>query len=263
MMEKSLDLQVQPVFGFPIFAGTRDDCYTLLEKSLQRKEKTPHLVFSLNPEQLMFAQRNTQFAETLQKGDILLPDGVGVVWASKLLHGTNAIKDRVSGREAMAFLIARAAELKLPVFLLGGRTSAKEYAKKLHHHYPDLQVVWDAGAEDAGHETPEERQRIATLLKEVHPALVCVAYGAPQQEFWMTRNRELLSEARVQVVMAVGGAFDVYSGRIALPPKLVVSLGLEWLWRLILEPWRAKRQVALPQFAIRVLKEKLRQVFRA
>lgn len=270
MKTQLTQLKTQKLFNLTIFADTKVECYALLKEKLLTKNavtknpfvktlRKPFIVFTPNSEQLMLAQRDHVFEQTLQKADLLLPDGVGVVWAGNMLNG-NSTK-RISGRETLEFLISVAAKQSLPVFLLGGRESSSMYAQKLRARYidnPEWRVSWNAGAEDIKHETAEERKNIAIEIQSAKPKLLCIAYGAPYQEKWVMKNLELLQKAGVRVVMVVGGAFDVLSGRISPAPKWVVAIGVEWLWRLFHQPWRWRRQLVLPQFVLRVLVKKIK-----
>lgn len=263
-------LKTQKLFDLTIFAGTKEECYALLKEKLLAKNavtknpfvktlRTPFTVFTPNSEQLMLAQRDRVFEQTLQKADVLLPDGVGVVWAGNMLNGN--LTERISGRETLEFLVSVAAKQNLPVFLLGGREASSQYAQKLRVRYidnPDWKVSWNAGVEDVKHETAEEKKNITTEIQYAKPKLLCIAYGAPYQEKWVMKNLELLQKAGVRVVVVVGGAFDVLSGRISSAPKWAVAIGVEWLWRLLHQPWRWRRQLVLPQFILRVLVEKIR-----
>ena len=263
-------LKTQKLFNFPIFAGTKAECYTLLKEKLLAKNavtknpfaktlRKPFTVFTPNPEQLMLAQHNHVFEKNLYKADLLLPDGVGVVWAGSMLNGN--ITERISGRETLEFLINIGAKNSLPVFLLGGREASSMYAKKLRARYidnPEWKVSWNGGAENIEHETVQEKKNIGAEILSAKPKLLCVAYGAPHQEKWVMENLELLQKVGVRVVMVVGGAFDVLSGHVFPPPRWVVAIGVEWLWRLFQQPWRWRRQLALLQFVLRVLGTKIK-----
>lgn len=261
--------KTQKLFNLSIFAGTKAECYALLKDKLlaanavirnpcTKTLRKPFVIFTPNSEQLMLAQRDQVFEQTLNKADLLLPDGVGVVWAGNVLNGNSA--ERISGREALEFLISVAAKQNLPVFLLGGREASSKYAQKLRSQYidnPEWKVSWNTGVEDIKHETAEEKKNIAIEIQYTKPKLLCVAYGAPYQEKWVISNLELLQRSGVRVVIVVGGAFDVLSGRISPAPKWVVAIGMEWLWRLVHQPWRWRRQLVLPQFVWRVLVKKI------
>jgi N-acetylglucosaminyldiphosphoundecaprenol N-acetyl-beta-D-mannosaminyltransferase len=141
------------------------------------------------------------------------------------------------------------------VFLLGGHTSAASAAERfkiLDIRFKEL-IGFDEGVKDIRNEKHEERRKILEKIANFRPHLLLVAYGAPWQEWWVTANREVLGKAGVRVVMVVGGAFDMWAGKTPRAPILLRKAGLEWLWRLILEPWRIKRQLKLIKFIWMVL----------
>ena len=269
MKAQRTQLKTQKLFNLTIFAGTKAECYTLLKEKLLAKNavtknpfvktlRKPFIVFTPNSEQLMLAQRDHVFKKNLLKADLLLPDGIGVIWAGNMLNGTST--ERISGRETLEFLIDVSVKRSLPVFLLGGREASSKYARKLQARYIDnleWMISWNSGAEVIEHETTEEKKNIDAEIQYAKPKLLCVAYGAPHQEKWVMENLELLQKGGVRVVMVVGGAFDVLSGRVPLPPKWAVVMGVEWLWRLFHQPWRWRRQLVLPQFVLRVLVKKI------
>lgn len=254
-------LKTQKLFTLPIFADTKAECYALLqEKLLGKSSHKPCIVFTPNPEQFMLALSDRVFEMNLHKADLLLPDGIGIVWAGRIIHGD--VTQRISGRETLEFLISVAAKHSLPVFLLGGREASSMYAKKLRSRYlgdyPEWKISFNGGAENIENETAEEKKNIHAEIEYTKPKLLCVAYGAPHQEKWVIENLELLQRVGVRVVIVVGGAFDVLSNRVCPPPKWMIAIGMEWLWRLFLQPWRWQRQLALPRFVLRVIGEKIK-----
>jgi N-acetylglucosaminyldiphosphoundecaprenol N-acetyl-beta-D-mannosaminyltransferase len=252
-------MQTSTLFDLKIFAENISVCSAVLEKALERsssgKSASLCVVFTPNPEQVVLAQHNHIFKKDLQSADLLIPDGGGLVWASRAL-GVHKISHRISGREMLVFLMKRASELRLPVFLLGGRGASAAYAEKLRQSYSDLQIETDPGVQHVQTPSSEEEQRIEHAIARFKPAVVCVAYGAPHQERWVSEHRQFLAKNGVRVVLVVGGAMDTLTGRVAAPPKMFVALGLEWFWRLIQQPWRLKRQLALLEFVFLVLKQK-------
>ncbi len=113
--------------------------------------------------------------------------------------------------------------------------------------------AWDEGSKDIAHETDEERDQVLGRIKDFKPALVLVAYGAPWQELWVSQNRGDLQQAGVRVVMVVGGAFDIWAGKVGRAPLQWRKFGLEWLWRLVHEPRRWRRQLRLVKFGALVM----------
>lgn len=225
----------------------------------QVKENKKVLIFTPNPEQLVLAHKDSNFLQVLNQADLCLPDGVGLVWAGRVLHCR--IQERLSGVDLMLELCQLAAKRGWRVFLLGGgpdvaRKAAERLAKSLKpkakSHKP-LAISYFAGAKDIKRETREERETTIKRINQFKPHLLFAAYGAPYQEEWLHQS---LSKLNIRVGMVVGGSFDYLSGRLKRAPRFLQNLGLEWWWRLLQEPWRVKRQLRLLEFVWLVLRER-------
>ncbi|HVD01976.1 MAG TPA: WecB/TagA/CpsF family glycosyltransferase [Candidatus Dormibacteraeota bacterium] len=205
-----------------------------------------HLVATVNPEFIMRARRDRDFARVLESADLCLPDGWGVTWAARRLG--NPLPGRVTGSDLIDPLAARAVERGWRLFLLGAAPGvADEVAGILRRRHPGL-VVAGCHAGAAGPEGDAESLRLITAAR---PDVLLVAYGHPRQEFWIDRNRSRLPSC---VGIGVGGAFDYLSGRVRRAPAWMRRAGLEWAYRLLRQPWRARRMAALPAFAVEVLR---------
>ena len=205
----------------------------------------PHQIVTVNPEFVMAAQEDPEFAGVLRAAHLALPDGIGLVWASRLLD--RPIKSRVTGVDTVLELAGAAAARGWRLFLLGAAEDVAERASEvLQKRHPSLQVV---GAL-AGSPSPDDEERIAEAVRASQPHVLLVAFGAPTQDLWIARN---LARLGVPVAMGVGGSFDFIAGLAPRAPRWMQRLGLEWLHRLIQEPWRWRRMLALPRFAGRVL----------
>jgi N-acetylglucosaminyldiphosphoundecaprenol N-acetyl-beta-D-mannosaminyltransferase len=210
----------------------------------------PHQVTTVNPEFIMTAQGDPSFAQILNRAHLNLPDGQGLIWAARLL-GTS-LRERVTGVDTVIRLAQLAAEKGYSIFLLGaGEGVAAAAARELQNRFPTLKI---AGTY-AGSPAPEEDDEITDRLRRASPDLLLVAYGAPHQEKWISRN---MGRVAVPVSMGVGGAFDFVSGAATRAPSWVQRLGLEWLYRLARQPWRWRRMLALPMFGLLVLRESIR-----
>ncbi len=209
----------------------------------------PHLhqITTPNPEFVMAAQTDADFHRILNQADLCLPDGIGLVWASRWLR--QPIPERVPGSELVYKLAEAAATSSIPLFLLGAQPGIAEQAGTiLQTQYPGLII---AGTY-AGSPHPAEDETICQLINESQANLLYVAYGAPQQDKWIDRNRGRIPTVRVAI--GVGGALDFITGKRLRAPRWMQKLGLEWLYRLWQEPWRWRRMLALPRFvwAVRV-----------
>lgn len=209
-------------------------------------EPSLHQIATVNPEFVMAAQEDAAFRYVLRQANLCLPDGVGLLWAARWLR--RPLPERVPGSEFVYHLAELAAHEGWPLFLLGaGPGVAEAAAAVFQQRYPGLTIAGTyAGSPDAA-----ENDTIVRRINDSRAQLLYVAYGAPRQDKWIERNRHTLTHVRV--AMGVGGALDFVSGRAVRAPQWVQNLGLEWLDRLIRQPWRWRRMLALPQFALRVI----------
>jgi N-acetylglucosaminyldiphosphoundecaprenol N-acetyl-beta-D-mannosaminyltransferase len=204
------------------------------------------LVATVNPEFVMRARVDDQFREVLESASLCLPDGIGVVWAMRR-QGCPQY-ERVSGSDLVPRLAGLCAGRGWRPFLLGSRPGvAAEAACRLERDNPGLRV---AGVH-AGSPLPEDDEESLRRIVAVRPDVLLVAYGAPQQELWIARNRDRLA---VPVAIGVGGTFDFLAGRVRRAPRWLRELHLEWLWRLARQPARMRRMAVLPAYALAVLR---------
>lgn len=233
-----------PILGIPVHAVTMDETLTLIEGYML--EPRVHQIATVNPEFVMAAQSDAAFRHTLLTADLCLPDGVGLLYAARRLGRT--LPERVPGSELVYRLAERAAERNWPLFLLGAAPGvAEEAAQRLSERYPDLRI---AGTH-AGSPAAEENDDIVQRINASGAAQLFVAYGVPNQDKWIERNR--INLTTVRVALGVGGSLDFITGRAVRAPQWAQDAGLEWLYRLYKEPWRWRRMLALPRFGWRVL----------
>jgi N-acetylglucosaminyldiphosphoundecaprenol N-acetyl-beta-D-mannosaminyltransferase len=285
------------ILGIGITDASQKDILEYVVKNIENfKKKT--VVVTPNPEFLVFANKNVTFKSILNKADLALADGIGVMVAAKILG--KPLKSRFTGVDFVKSLCNRIAEKPITVGFLGGRSGvAEKTAECLRKMHPKLKVAFagegwsgDMAARqprlsDDAHLLSFEKQSFnsaslnkSRLQSETKPTfnssenglprnnnlttkqfnnkiidILFVAFGAPKQEFWINENLEKLP---VKVAVGVGGAFDYISGKIPRAPKFVRSIGLEWLFRLVVQPWRIKRQLSLLKFIYLVIKERIR-----
>lgn len=204
-------------------------------------------VATVNPEFVMRAQDDPEFLSILQHAQLCVADGIGLVWAARLL-GT-PLPERVPGSELVYKLAAWCADHGKALFLLGAAPGvAEEAGRLLQKKFPSLKIAgsW------AGSPNEEESDEIVARINDSQADMLYVAYGAPAQDKWIQRYGGRLTTVRV--ALGVGGALDFVTGRAIRAPQWVQALGLEWLHRLIKEPWRWRRMLALPRFAWQIFK---------
>lgn len=206
----------------------------------------PALVFTPNPELIMRARADRALQTVAAAADLALADGVGVVWAAR--HLGQPLPARVPGIELMEALLAWAASTGVGVYLLGARPEVIAMAaRRAQDRFPGLRV---AGFAD-GYFPPQGEAAVVAAVAASGARLLFAGLGVPAQERFLYRNRGKLGDVRL--AMAVGGSFDVLAGVARRAPRPLRRLGLEWLWRLARQPWRWRRQLALPRFAWTVL----------
>jgi N-acetylglucosaminyldiphosphoundecaprenol N-acetyl-beta-D-mannosaminyltransferase len=247
------------VLGLPVdrvnMDGATQTLAAMIERA-RRERREGHLeaswpqlrqVVTLNPEMVMAAQRDDALRSIIQRAALVVPDGVGVVWASRLLGG--GLVERVAGVDLFERLAPLAEERGYRLFLLGGRPGiAREAARRLRAQSPGLTIV---GAH-SGSADGREAGKILTAIRDADTELLCVAFGSPIQERWIAEYGQQLGAV---VAIGVGGALDFIAGAVKRAPRWMRATGLEWLYRLMRQPWRWRRMLALPRFVVAILLE--------
>ncbi len=229
--------------------GVRVDCVTLDQTLALIQafivEGRPHQIVTVNPEFVMTAQQDAEFRQIINHSALALPDGVGVWWASRRMG--RPVPQRVPGVDLVVHLALLSAKKGYRMYFLGAMPGVAECAAAtLGNRFPGATIV----GTHAGSPSPEHDTELVDLIRAQRPDILCVAYGAPTQDRWIARNLRALG---VPVCIGVGGSFDYIAGVRPLAPQWLRNLGLEWLHRLITQPWRWRRMLALPRFAWLVL----------
>lgn len=237
-----LDLPVDPL---PL-DGAVERIAQVIQAHRAQGALTPLQIVTLNAEMAMQALQDAELAEIIKHCGLVVPDGSGVVWALGR-HGERVRK--VAGVDLVRAMAARAARDGFRIFFLGAKPGvAREAADNLAEQYPGMAI---AGCRDGYFQEADE----PALLEEIRASkadILLVALGVPRQEKWLARYQQA---AGVPVAMGVGGSFDVFAGRVKRAPAGFQRLHIEWLYRLIQEPWRFQRmQSTLPAFVGEVLK---------
>lgn len=205
-------------------------------------------VVTLNAEIIYQAGQEEELRRIINQASLVTADGIGTVWAARTMGCPQ--KERVTGIDLLLQICSQATARGWRIYLLGAAPGvALKAAQNLEQLYPGLNIC---GCRD-GYFSPDDESDIIDAINAQSPHILFAALGAPKQEYWLNRNRELLN---VPVCMGVGGSFDVIGGVKKRAPQLFIKLNLEWLYRLLTEPARLKRQLALPAFALKVLRQK-------
>jgi N-acetylglucosaminyldiphosphoundecaprenol N-acetyl-beta-D-mannosaminyltransferase len=217
------------------------------------KRRSVQLI-TLNPEMIVDAKRNELFKEVVTRSDWMVSDGVGIILAMRFLSikgffSKRSIPKRITGTD-LIYGLAKNLEMEGKFFLFGGTDGvAKKASINLKKLFPHIKIV---GIERGYNFTDEY---IIDKIKKAQPNIILVALGSPKQELWISENLHKMPS--VKLAIGVGGAFDYISGKIKRAPLLVREIGLEWMWRLLKQPWRIQRVFrATVFFAYIILKEK-------
>lgn len=227
------------ILGVRVDTVTCDDALAYMEAFL--REGGLHQVATVNPEFVVIAQKNAEFMRVLNACALNVPDGVGLLWAARRLG--QPLRERVTGQEMVQRIAALAATREARVFLLGARPGiAERAATALKSREPRLEI---AGCY-AGSPSLDEEEGIVKRINESGARILFVAYGPPKQELWIARNAARLNH--VALAMGVGGTFDTLAGIVPRAPTWMQRAGFEWTYRLLREPRRIRRQLAIPYF---------------
>lgn len=255
------------ILGTKVSTEKKDDVLKKIIKSLKEGKEKFYIV-TPNPEIIMYALREKGYQEVLNQAQVSLPDGIGVLVASKMLK--KGILERITGVDLMVDLVRECTKEGLTTGFFGGTPGVAEKAVKcLQKSYPNLKVSF-VGSEwgSDGFEKAKRYQAANSTKNEESKTklntdyrlrstdvidILFVALGFPKQEKWIANN---LDKIPVTAAMGVGGSFDYISGNVRRAPKFLRSIGLEWAFRLINEPWRIKRQLVLPIFFYYIIKVK-------
>lgn len=240
------DKPIVSLFGIPFCKWGMDETVRYLTEAVTQRKV--HQVITANPIMVMAALENPDYKRMMQSAELIVPDGTGVVWASQI--GGDPVAERVPGYELLHELMKQGVDRGWKVYLLGASPEVvEETARRLKLQYPGVEIV---GYRD-GYFGSDQDDEVIEQIRQAAPDLLFVARGADNQEPWIAKYKQRLG---VPVMMGVGGSFDVISGKTKRAPELFQQLRLEWFYRLLREPTRFRRMLALPKFVVRVLRER-------
>ncbi|MDR1820949.1 MAG: WecB/TagA/CpsF family glycosyltransferase [Oscillospiraceae bacterium] len=224
---------------------------SLAAEILARPEKNAKYVVTPNPEIAENAAKNPALRLAIEGAELVLPDGVGIVLASRVLARRKRVPKalpRCPGIDFCSALLDICAEKGYSVFLFGAKPGvAQSAAARLAQKHPGLKL---AGCRD-GYFRAEESADVLAEINAAAPDFLLICLGSPKQELWALEHQTALTG--VKLAACLGGVLDVYSGQVKRAPKWMQKTGLEWLYRLLREPKRLFRVMKLPLFLVRVL----------
>ncbi len=249
-------MTLQKMLGVAIPTESKTEVREQIKKCLISHGKFTHVV-SLNPENIVIAQENESFLRILNEAEVRIIDGIGIVKAAQTLN--IPVGKRYSGVDLMSDLLNDSTISPLRVLFIGGKGNLAEeladcYQANQAQIHSDNEYRGIQGFEDITRPKEAEEAKIRSIVLDYMPHLVFVAFGSPYQELWIDEHKQYFEAS---VCMGVGGGFDFLSGRISRAPKVVRGIGLEWLYRLIRQPWRIRRQLRLLKFVYLVIMQKL------
>ncbi len=237
------------VLGVPLLDGSLGLALAWLRAWLAGS--SGRAIYTVNPEFIVAAHRDPKFLSVLRRSDVNLIDGIGLLAATRM--SGHLRPQRCAGVDLIPHVSRLCAAQGRSLFLLGGRAGAAAMAAEtLLRDCPGLQIAGTAEPLDPFGEADELCRTIAMS----GAGALLVAFGTPRQEYWIDQHREKCS---VAIAIGVGGAFDFLAGRSRRAPLWMRRVGLEWLFRLASEPWRWRRQLALPVFAWMALRAAIRR----
>lgn len=239
------------MMGTRINNVTMDEAVNTCEKKVNNGEQ--FVIYTPNSEIIMMANRDEEFKELLNKSDLNIPDGIGLIYASKIKK--HPLKEKVAGYDLTVNLIKLANEKGLKIYFVGGKPGVAEKASQnIKKDFPNVNIV---GVSDGyfkgthlGMQGHEEEKRLIADINDKAPDMLFVGFGAKKQERWIEYNKNLIN---AKIIVGNGGTFDGLSGEVKRAPDIYIKLGLEWFYRLMKEPKRIKRQILLPQFMLKVI----------
>lgn len=234
-------MKKESILGINVCVTTYHDIINNIEKDISNNSKS--LILAINPEKIMNSRKDQKLKRILEESTYPIPDGIGVVYASKIHKGN--ITSRITGIDLMNALILEASKKEYKVFLYGSKSEVLERTiSTIKEKYPNIKIVGSIN----GYE--KNQDRIINLINKSKPDILFVALGSPKQEYFIYDNYVKLN---CKIFMGVGGAFDILSGKTKRAPEWMRKKGLEWLYRLFCEPQRIIRQIKLVPFLLLII----------
>lgn len=242
------------LFDIPVRPLSKKQVLDEVSSFLSKKSNEMFHITSLNPEIIVLTKQDESFKDALCQSSLKIVDGVGVFVASKVLNIDAG--ERYAGVDLMKEIIELAGKERLPTVLIGGKANlALELADCYNTKFGSKTFYGVEVPQNISGMNTSEKNHIISAISALKPRILLVAFGSPTQEKWIEANKDVF---KGMVCMGVGGAFDFASGTVRRAPWFVRRLGLEWLFRLIIQPWRIKRQMRLLTFVKMVVIERFR-----
>lgn len=234
------------ILGTRVHGLSMEETMAYIRKAISTRRETR--IVTANPEILYQAEKNLPLRQEINTADLVLPDGIGVLWASALLG--ERFPERVTGVDLSEGILREGDKRGWKVFLLGSKPGVAERAIiRQKNRYPGLALACHHG-----YFREDQEEKVLERIREFGPDVLLVGLGSPKQENWNHAHPGLAI-----VRMGIGGTIDVLAGEVKRAPRLFTGLNLEWFYRLLQDPARWRRQMVLPLYVLRLLRQKLLQ----
>ncbi len=231
------------IIGIPVDNLTQEEAIEKLTKFIE--EKKFHLVFTLNSENATKVLENRDFLDIVKKADLVVPDGIGIILASRILK--TPLKERIPGIDLSFKLMEIANEKGYKIVLIGGKLGVSEKAKEnLEKIFKNIKILKTYN----GYFKDDEENKIVDEIENLNPDILLVGMGSEKQEKWIWKNREKFKN--IGVCIGVGGTLDIWAGIKKRAPIFIQKIGLEWLYRALIEPKRVVRLFKIFRFIYKV-----------
>lgn len=226
------------------------DFFNITKNNFLEDHIFPHLeqqhkcfVVTANPEIVMKAREDNTYKEMIQSADYIVPDGIGILLAAKMMK--QPLQERIAGSDLMMDLLEFAERQELSCYFLGAEPDVNDQAVlEAEKRFPHLKV--------AGHQHGyfKDDDQVAQVVRQSNPDIILVALGFPRQEEWITKH---IADFDKGVFIGVGGSLDVLAGKVKRAPDRWIKYNLEWLYRILQQPFRIKRIFKVFEFIIRII----------
>ncbi|MFD1135922.1 WecB/TagA/CpsF family glycosyltransferase [Paenibacillus urinalis] len=233
------------IMGIPVPKLTMTETVQILSEVIEKQREELYHVVTLNPEIAMSCQHNAALRQIVDRAGLLTADGAGIVMVSRVKR--DPLPERVTGCDLLYHLLAAGHQKNWSFYLLGADEETSHAAEaNIRSSYPGAIIK----GRHHGFFHPSEEGRILEEISSANPDILVVALGAPYAEEWIDKHRDQLN---ARIAIGVGGTLDIIAGRVKRAPRIWQRLNLEWMYRLINQPSRWRRQLILPRFAVRAI----------
>ena len=242
------------IFGINICNISFEENKKILEKFLESDKL--NRIYTPNTEIVMAAREDNDLKNIINSGELVICDGIGLIYGAKIRK--KPLKERVTGFDTSMELLKLADEKGLNLYFLGGKEGvSKKACENVQKKYKNLKVCgYHNGYFPGSHmgvDNSEEEKNIIDEINSKNVNIIFVGLGFPKQEIWIDKN---FHKIKANIIIGNGGVLDILAGQAKRAPKIFIKLNLEWFYRLITNPSRFKRQLAIPKFLVSILLDK-------